>query len=136
MTANPDFGQVEADEAILNLSTFETFFPEKRPFFIEGSQIFDTPMGLFYSRRIGRSPSGSFDTRDGDAVLLERPLATSIISAAKMTGRTQSGITIGLVSAVTGKEYATLVDTVQDVRFRDQIEPRATYKLFVLNAIS
>ncbi len=59
MTANPDFGQVEADEAILNLSTFETFFPEKRPFFIEGPQIFDTPMGLFYSRRIGRSPSGS-----------------------------------------------------------------------------
>ncbi len=129
MTANPDFGQVEADEAILNLSTFETFFPEKRPFFIEGSQIFDTPMGLFYSRRIGRSPSGSFDTRNGDAVLLERPLATSITSAAKMTGRTQSGTTIGLVSAVTGKEYATLVDTVQDVRFRDQIEPLATYNV-------
>jgi hypothetical protein len=103
---------------------------------IEGIENISPPMGLFYSRRIGRSPSGSFDTRDGDAVLLERPLATRIISAAKMTGRTQSGITIGLVSAVTGKEYATLVDTVQDVRFRDQIEPRATYKLFVLNAIS
>jgi len=132
MTANPDFGQVEADEAVLNLSVFEAFFPEKRPFFIEGSQIFDTPMGLFYSRRIGRSPTGSFDTRDGDAVLQERPPATSIITAAKMTGRTQSGTTIGLVSAVTAEEYATLVDTVLNFRFRDQIEPRATYNVLRL----
>jgi hypothetical protein len=131
-TANPDFGQVEADEAVLNLSTFEAFFPEKRPFFIEGSQIFDTPMGLFYSRRIGRRPAGDFDTRDGQAVLLERPLATSILSAAKMTGRTQGGTTIGIVSAVTGEEFASLRDTVQNVRYLDQIEPRAAYNVLRL----
>lgn len=129
MTVNPDFGQVEADEAVLNLSTFETFFPEKRPFFLEGAQIFDTEIGLFYSRRIGRSPTGSFDNRDGDAVLVENPTATNILGAAKITGRTQAGTTIGVLSAVTAKEYATLQDTVEDVRYRDLVEPRAMYNV-------
>jgi len=73
LTANPDFGRVEADGAQLNLSTFEQFFTEKRPFFLEGAQIFDTPLDLFYSRRIGRTPSRSADLRGG--TLLERPPA-------------------------------------------------------------
>lgn len=129
MTANPDFGQVEADEAVLNLSKFETFFPEKRPFFLEGSQIFDTQMGLFYSRRIGRAPTGGIDYHDTAGVVLEKSPATSILGAAKITGRTQSGMTIGVISAVTAEEFATLIDTVLDLRYRDQIEPLSTYNV-------
>ncbi|MBT5876391.1 MAG: carbohydrate binding family 9 domain-containing protein [Candidatus Latescibacteria bacterium] len=128
-TLNPDFGQVEADEAVLNLSTFEAFFPEKRPFFIEGSQIFDTPMGLFYSRRIGRAPSGEEDLRGG--LLLDKPRATSIQTAGKMSGRTTSGLTIGAISALTAQERAIVADSL-GTRYSDIIEPQATYNVLRL----
>ena len=120
-TVNPDFGQVEADPAVLNLSAFETFYPEKRPFFIEGTGIFRFDLqchmgscsGLFYSRRIGRSPEIS-DT--STTALL--PTSTSIIGAAKLTGRTQSGLSVGLMEAATQREVGSLHQT---------IEPRANY---------
>ena len=127
MTFNPDFGQVEADENVLNLSRFETFFPEKRPFFLEGAQIFDTPLGLFYSRRVGRAPSRSANLRGG--VLLDKSSATDIIGAAKLTGRTQRGTTIGLISAVTAQEFAVVADSAT-VRHKDLIEPRGAYNVF------
>ena len=129
MTFNPDFGQVEADENVLNLSRFESFFPEKRPFFLEGAQIFETPLGLFYSRRVGRAPTGSVDLRGGR--LLDKSTATDIIGAAKLTGRTQRGTTIGLMSAVTAQEFAVVADSAA-VRHRDLIEHRATYHVFRL----
>ena len=107
-TVNPDFGQVEADPAVLNLSAFETFFPERRPFFVEGTGLYrfrlncyivvdcSTNQGLFYSRRIGRAPAllganGGPDT----------PTATPIAGAAKLTGRTPGGLSFGLLDAVT-----------------------------------
>jgi hypothetical protein len=107
-TVNPDFGQVEADPAVLNLSAFETFFAERRPFFVEGTGLYqfalncyivvdcDTNEGLFYSRRIGRSPSlaGLY----GDA---STATATPIAGAAKLTGRTKSGLAFGLLDALT-----------------------------------
>jgi hypothetical protein len=129
MTFNPDFGQVEADENVLNLTTFETFFSEKRPFFLEGAQIFDTPLGLFYSRRIGRSPSRSPDLRGGK--VLDHPPATNILGAAKLTGRTQGGTTLGLVSAVTAEEYAVVEDS-SGARHSDLVEPRAAYNVLRL----
>lgn len=107
-SVNPDFGQVEADPSVLNLGAFETFFEERRPFFVEGKGLFTFPVncvvvvdcstgeGLFYSRRIGRSPqlSGLY----GDA---SSPNATRIWGAAKLTGRLPGGFSIGLLDAVT-----------------------------------
>ncbi|MCU0648724.1 MAG: carbohydrate binding family 9 domain-containing protein, partial [Gemmatimonadaceae bacterium] len=115
-TVNPDFGQVEADPAVLNLTAFEQFFTERRPFFIEGSGIFrfDTDCndgdctGLFYSRRIGRSPTlaGSF----GDAT---SPQFTTILGASKLTGRTSHGTSVGLLSALTRRETGTEGRTIE-----------------------
>jgi hypothetical protein len=105
-TLNPDFGQVEQDPAVLNLSIFETFFPEKRPFFLEDSRTFVPPYGLFqvfHSRRIGRTP-GRLPLQTGDTVI-EQPADTTIIGAAKLTGKS-SGWTYGVLTAETSREYA------------------------------
>ena len=114
-TINPDFGQVEVDPAVLNLSQFETFFPEKRPFFTEGANVFKFGNGpansrwgfnmwfptFFYSRRIGRSPQGSIDADYTDA-----PGETTILGAAKITGKVGKGWTVGVLDALTDKEEA------------------------------
>ena len=118
-TVNPDFGQVEADPAVLNLGVFETFFQERRPFFVQGAGIFrfdvncsavndcSTGEGLFYSRRIGRSPQLA------DYGGAASPLATTIYGAAKLTGRLPGGQTVGLLDAVTGREAGTLDRTME-----------------------
>jgi hypothetical protein len=103
-TVNPDFGQVESDPAVLNLSNFETFLPEKRPFFVEGTGIFHLDMscnnnqcsGLFYSRRIGRQPQLS-DGQPGT------PTVSTILGAAKVTGRLSNGLSVGMLDALTQK---------------------------------
>ena len=113
-TINPDFGQVEADPAVLNLSAFETFFQERRPFFLEGTGIyrFDTSCndgqcsGLFYSRRIGRSPQ----LHDGDP---STPNATTILGAAKLTGRLGRGLSVGVLDALTQRERGAEDQTVE-----------------------
>src|SRR5581483_11739437 len=112
-TVNPDFGQVEVDPAVVNLSQFETFYPEKRPFFTEGVNIFrfgDSPApshfsfffapSLFYSRRIGRAPQGSVD-----ADFVDSPTDTTILGAAKLTGKAGKW-TIGVLDALTDTEHA------------------------------
>jgi len=120
-TINPDFGQVEADPAVLNLSAFEQAFQERRPFFLEGASIFSFDLdcndgactGLFYPRRIGRSPQ----LRDsyGDA---STPRNTTILGAAKLTGRLASGLSLGFLDAVTDREVGTE---------RRTVEPSANY---------
>jgi len=105
-TINPDFGQVEADPAVINLTAFETFFPEQRPFFVEDARIFDFGLSggrnsLFYSRRIGRAPHGRAPS---DALFSDVPNNATILGAAKLAGRTQSGLSIGAMAAVTGNE--------------------------------
>ncbi len=117
-TVNPDFGQVEADPAVLNLSTFETFYPEKRPFFIEGTQIirFTTfgdafGPGMFYSRRIGRAlDAGEVDVPAGGRINT-LPQVTTILGAAKISGKTNSGTSIGVLQAFTKEMRATVVDS-------------------------
>lgn len=116
LTLNPDFGQVEADPEVLNLTTYETFYPEKRPFFIEGTQIlrFSTfgdnlGPGLFYSRRIGkalgvRPPSGTVLTND--------PQTATILGAAKLSGKTKSGLSVGVLEAMTQKETYSYRDSL------------------------
>lgn len=122
-TVNPDFGQVEQDETVLNLSTFETWYPEKRPFFLEGAQIFQTYYDLFYSRRIGRPPS--LWPEDAD-YYTNRPMATTILAAGKVAGKTGSGTSIGILGAMTQKEYADYVDTL-GIERQAVVEPRANY---------
>ena len=110
-TANPDFGQVEADPAVVNLDAFEVLFPERRPFFVEGSGTFRFNMdcndgactGLFYSRRIGRAPQGSIDI--GETEFTTQPDTATILGAAKLTGRVGQ-FSVGGLSAVTASEYA------------------------------
>jgi len=99
-TFNPDFGQVEADPAEVNLSQFETFFPERRPFFTEGSNLTNRS-GLFYSRRIGGLPPVPIDAAYADA-----PKEATILGATKLTGRLVSGTSLGLLGAVTDRESA------------------------------
>ena len=116
-TFNPDFGQVEADEVVLNLTTFETFYPEKRPFFLEGARILqfvtfggDAGPGLFYSRRIGRGISdGEADIPSG-GFIKEIPSAVRILGAAKIIGKTSDGFSLGLLEAVTKEESALVAD--------------------------
>ncbi len=136
-TLNPDFGQVEVDPAVLNLSQFETFFPEKRPFFIEGAQVFNfgglscnfcsnaEGMSAFYSRRIGRAPTGASLATDPNR-FADVPDATTILGAAKITGRTSKGYTLGLLNAVTGDATARVVTTTGD-RATQRVEPLADY---------
>ncbi len=128
-TVNPDFGQVEQDETILNLSVFETWYPEKRPFFLEGFKIFETPFDLFYSRRIGKEPSGNPDSVD---YFIEKPSATTILAAGKITGKTKGGTSIGIVEAVTQKEKAEFMHQA-DYRKTEVVEPEANY--FVARAM-
>ena len=134
-TINPDFGQVEADPAVVNLTAFESFFPEKRPFFNEGLDVFRFPIALgdgdganeqlFYTRRIGRAPQGEADDRGGYA---QEVTETTILGAAKLTGKTPSGWTVGLLSALTAEERADVVDAA-GTRFSDPVEPRSLYSV-------
>lgn len=106
-TINPDFGQVEADPASLNLSAFETFYEERRPFFLEGKTIFGKPGStLFYSRRIGKQP-GRFAIPE-ESEIIDKPDSTTILGAMKLSGKTADGTAFGVMDAVTANEYATI----------------------------
>lgn len=122
-TVNPDFGQVEADQTVLNLSTFETFYEEKRPFFLEGFKIFETPFQLFYSRRIGKQPS---QEPESVAYYIDKPTSTTILGAGKITGKTKNGTSIGILEAVTQREKAEFMH-VDGYRKTEVIEPEANY---------
>ena len=106
MTFNPDFGQVEADPSVLNLSAFETRLNEKRPFFVQGANFFSSWMKVFNSRRIGQRPS--FIEPSIQVILLIRPNETTILSAAKILGETSSGVKYGVINAITNEEFASL----------------------------
>ncbi len=134
-TVNPDFGQVEADPSEINLTAFESFFSERRPVFIEGNNIFDfqispsiagggfTRDNLFYSRRIGRRPHGYPDL--GDNEFADVPDNTSIITALKMSGKTQSGLSVGVLESVTAKEKATVA--FPSAERKETVEPLTNF---------
>ncbi len=136
-TVNPDFGQVEVDPAVVNLTDVESFFNEKRPFFIEGSDTFNFGSGgasnnmnfnysspnVFYSRRIGRAPQGS----PGPADFSRVPEGVRINAAAKITGRVAGAWNLGVLHAMTGQEEA---DLMTGGRFTTSVvEPRASYSI-------
>ena len=128
-TINPDFGQVEADPSQVNLGPTELFFAEKRPFFLEGMDLFKLPIGnsdgsvegAFYSRRIGAVP----DTSSMDYQFIHTPNATRIYGAAKLTGKTD-GWSVGVLDAVTGSESTTIVDEMGN-RSEPEIAPLTNY---------
>jgi hypothetical protein len=128
-TVNPDFGQVEADPAVINLTAFETFFQERRPFFVEDAQIFNYSLSggrnrLFYSRRIGRDPHGS---PPGGATYSDIPDAATILGALKVTGRTTSGLSLGALAAVTQRERGRAFFAETDSTGTFVVEPRSGY---------
>lgn len=133
-TINPDFGQVEADPSQVNLTSFETFFQEKRPFFIEGKNILSFPLmfgdgdlaseNLFYSRRIGRRPHFSPELADDE--FIDAPEFTSILGAAKVTGKTKKGWSVGLLESLTSKEFAHISNGEQRT---EMIEPFTNYTI-------
>src|SRR5438876_1572456 len=134
-TVNPDFGQVELDPAIVNLTQFEVKLEEKRPFFVEGGNIFgfagngggfaklgDRPQ-FFYSRRIGQPPQG-----DAPGDYVDMPSNSTILGAAKLSGRRANGWSIGVLDALTAREWATSAfDSEPALRQRDEVEPLTNY---------
>ncbi|HEX2960512.1 MAG TPA: DUF5916 domain-containing protein [Ignavibacteriales bacterium] len=137
-TVNPDFGQVEVDPAVVNLSDVETFYQEKRPFFVEGSSVFNFGQGggtnywgfnwpgpkIFYSRRIGRSPQGSLPDNDYSDV----PAGAHILGAAKLTGRLGNNWNIGAISALTMREFADI--QYEGKKSTLQVEPLSYYGVY------
>jgi hypothetical protein len=132
-TINPDFGQVEADPAVINLTVFETFQAERRPFFVEDARVFDFSLSgarnaLFYSRRIGRAPHGGSPS---DAEYSEIPTNATILGAVKLAGRTSGGLSIGALGAVTGTEFGEgIFEDGSPGRFL--VEPRTQFGVLSL----
>jgi hypothetical protein len=134
-TINPDFGQVEADPSELNLTAFESYFSEKRPFFIEGNNITNyqiTPGGhpwasdnLFYSRRIGRSPHGEPELSDNEYAKL--PERTNILGAFKLTGKSNDGWSVGIIESIGNQEKAKI--NLDGVVREEIVEPYTNYLL-------
>jgi hypothetical protein len=137
-TLNPDFGQVEVDPAVLNLSAFETYYDEKRPFFISGASAFwfggmrcmfcsnSSSLSAFYSRRVGRSPQLGGYVED-ISTYADVPDNTSILGAAKITGRTESGYSVGVLNAVTGREEAQYTQAGSQSEGTQVVEPLTNY---------
>ncbi len=134
-TVNPDFGQVEIDPAVINLSDVETFFDEKRPFFIEGSSTFNFGYGgarsywgfnwgspdFFYSRRVGRQPQGSAP----DADFVDYPAGTHILAAGKLTGKLDDNWNVGTIHSVTKREYTRISNN--GIQSDAEVEPLSYY---------
>jgi hypothetical protein len=122
LTVNPDFGQVESDPSVMNLTAFETFYEEKRPFFLEGLTIFDYKFdnqSLFYSRRIGHAPSRPVSPNEN--LFVNSPDKTAILSAIKLSGTTSNGLSVGLIQSVTANEFARLSDLNCKSRTTDKL---------------
>ncbi|WP_299187351.1 DUF5916 domain-containing protein [uncultured Aquimarina sp.] len=131
LTVNPDFGQVEADPAAIALDGFQIFFREQRPFFVENKNIFDYRFAngqdnVFYSRRIGRSPQGSIGSSPINTEFVDRPTNTTILGAAKFSGKTKNGWSIGVLESVTQREIAKVEDADSNRR-ETIVEPLTNY---------
>ncbi len=127
LTINPDFGQVEADPSVLNLTSFETFYEEKRPFFLEGNEIFDFELDgdiPYYSRRIGSAPlfPSSWEAYE----ISQIPQRTTILGAAKLTGRSKKGLSVGLLNGLTAQEYGVAIDETGEEQ-EIQVAPLSNY---------
>ncbi len=129
LTVNPDFGQVEADPGAIALDGFQIFFREQRPFFVENKNIFDYEFAdrndnVFYSRRIGRSPQGAVG--GVNVAFVDAPINSTILGAAKFSGKTKNGWSLGLLESVTGKMFAE-IEAPDGSRRKELVEPLTNY---------
>ena len=126
ITVNPDFGQVESDPSEMNLTAFETFYEEKRPFFLEGKNIFKFELGdanLFYTRRIGHTPV--YHPELGANQYIDFPDNTSILSAVKISGKSKNGLAVGILHSLTAGENAQL--STNGIKTNMRVEPLTSY---------
>lgn len=134
-TLIPDFGQVESDDKVLNLTPFEIKYNEKRQFFVEGTELF-SKCGLFYSRRIGSQPRHYYNVNsqtDSNEMVLVNPETTRLINATKISGRTRSGLGIGIFNAMTSHAQATIKDTLSGETRKVTTQPFTNYNLIVID---
>lgn len=134
-TLVPDFGQVQSDDKVLNLSPYEVRYNEKRPFFMEGTELFNKA-GVFYSRRIGSTPKAYNDVYDEAGPtedVVYNPSESSLINATKISGRTRSGLGIGVFNAMTNTMYATIEDLETGETRRVMTDPFTNYNMVVLD---
>jgi len=133
-TLIPDFGQVQSDNQVLNLSPFEVKFNENRSFFTEGTELFSKG-NLFYSRRIGGTPIHLYDAYNVSPgeVVVKNPSESKLINASKISGRTQKGLGIGILNAITKPQYATIENTTTKEQYQFETDPLTNYNILVLD---
>lgn len=135
MTAIPDFGQVRSDDQVLNLSPFEVRFDENRPFFTEGVELFSKG-GIFHSRRVGDKPNDLYNIEDDisdQEIIINNPQRARLINATKLSGRTNSGLGIGVFNAVERREYADVMNTETEQVRSVRTNPLTNYNVLVLD---
>ncbi len=135
MTLIPDFGQAQSDNQVLNLSPFEVRFDENRQFFTEGTELFNKG-GLFYSRRIGGTPLRSSEVEDQIDDLeevIDNPSSTQLFNASKVSGRTKSGLGIGVFNATSARTFATIENIETGEKRETETAPLTNYNVFVLD---
>ncbi|HEV8082816.1 MAG TPA: DUF5916 domain-containing protein [Chitinophagaceae bacterium] len=136
-TLIPDFAQVQSDNIVLNLSPFDIKFTDYRPFFTEGTELFNKG-GIFYSRRIGNEPSGAYGvlqlaTASPDYTIIKNPGITRLYNATKFSGRTKNNLGIGILNSLTVPMYAEIRDNSKDSTYRVLTEPLTNYNIIVLD---
>ena len=134
MTLIPDFGQVQSDNQVLNLTPFEVKYNENRTFFTEGTDLFSKG-NLFYSRRIGGTPLHYSDVANqlqAGETIAQNPLSTKLINATKISGRTSAGLGIGVFNAITSPQYATIENTGKQTR-KIETDPLTNYNIIVFD---
>lgn len=134
-TLIPDFGQVQSDNQVLNLTPFEVKFNENRTFFTEGTELFNKG-NLFYSRRIGGTPIHLYEAYDSvtdKEKVIENPSASKLINATKISGRAKNGLGIGILNAITKAQFATIENTDTGDRRKFETDPATNYNIFVLD---
>jgi hypothetical protein len=137
-TLIPDFGQVVSDDVINNLTPFEQKFNENRPFFTEGTELFNKASGLFYSRRIGGIPQDYYDVQeivnsDPNLRIIKNPSVTQLYNAIKFSGRTKEKLGIGVLNAIAAPMHATILDKTTNSRTKIQTSPLTNYNIIVLD---
>lgn len=128
----PDFGQVPSDDKVLNLTPFETYYDEKRPFFTEGTELFEKAE-IFYSRRIGGTPKDYYRMKNlPDSIeVIENPMNTQLINATKISGKSSSGLGLGFINAMTSNTYCTVKDSLTGNKHNILTQPFSNYNLIV-----
>jgi hypothetical protein len=131
----PDFGQVQSDDRVVNLSPYEQYYDEKRAFFMEGTELFSKG-DIFYSRRIGSSPinySAAEDSLRTGEVVRDNPSEPQLINATKLSGKTSAGLGVGVINAMTAKTTATLRDTITGETRTTETGPFTNYNMMVVD---